>query len=148
MTKKQELFCEYYIESLNATDAAIKAGYSNNTAAALAHRMLKLDYILEFISKRMESKFKVIIASQDEILATLTDIMRKNAYVEISYVEKNTGELKTYKKYPTFSEVIKAAELLGKRYNMWNDKQLIEIQDHDIHVTIEGDVDNEYKAED
>ena len=54
MTEKQKLFCEEYLISLNATQAAIKAGYSQKTANRIASENLsKLD-IQEYIQKRLK----------------------------------------------------------------------------------------------
>ena len=138
MNDRQKNFCNYYIESLNGTDAARKAGYSEKNARNKASEFMKKKEIKDYINDIMESKNNKLIASQDEILEKLTSIMRGEAFVEKSYIN-NAGERKHYKRYPNFVEITKAAELLGRRYNMWNDKQVIEIADTDIHVTIEGE---------
>jgi len=141
MTYRQKFFCDHYIVSLNAADAAEKAGYSAKTARAVACNLMRLDEIKEYIKDRLKERESELIANQDEVLQTLSRIMRRELYVEKSYVDKITGELKTYKQYPNFIEVIRAAELLGKRYNLWNDKHVIDISDTDIHVTIDGEDD-------
>lgn len=46
LTRKQELFCQEYIKDLNGTQAAIRAGYSPESARQQASRMLTKDYIL------------------------------------------------------------------------------------------------------
>ena len=77
MTEKQKLFCEEYLISLNATQAAIKAGYSKKTANRIASENLsKLD-IQEYIQKRLKEKEDALIAKQDEVLKTLTAVMRR-----------------------------------------------------------------------
>ena len=40
MSEKQKAFCDYYIESLNLTDAAKKAGYSEKTARSMGSQNL------------------------------------------------------------------------------------------------------------
>ena len=58
MTAKQKRFCDEYLIDLNATQAAIRAGYSKRTARQIGKENLtKLD-IKEYIEKRMEEKGK------------------------------------------------------------------------------------------
>lgn len=50
LTKKQKLFCEYYKSTHNATDSAIKAGYSKKTAYAIGSKLLKEVKIQEYLN--------------------------------------------------------------------------------------------------
>lgn len=50
LTKKQKLFCEYYKSTHNATDSAIKAGYSKKTAYAIGCNLLKKIEIQEYLN--------------------------------------------------------------------------------------------------
>ena len=68
MTEKQKLFCEEYLISLNATQAAIKAGYSEKTAYSIGNENLKKPEIQEYIQKRLKEKEDALIAKQDEVL--------------------------------------------------------------------------------
>ena len=77
MTEKQKLFCEEYLISLNATQAAIKAGYSEKTAYSIGNENLKKPEIQEYIQKRLKEKEDALIAKQDEVLKTLTAVMRR-----------------------------------------------------------------------
>ena len=56
MNAKQLLFCKYYAESLNATSAAIKAGYSSRTAYSQGSRLLKNAEI----QKRIQEELKAL----------------------------------------------------------------------------------------
>ena len=56
LTEKQKIFCDEYIISLNATQAAIKAGYAEKTAYAIGAENLKKPKIQSYISERMEQK--------------------------------------------------------------------------------------------
>ncbi len=51
MTEKQKKFCREYLKTLNATQAAIRAGYSKKTARQIATTMLSKVYIREEIQK-------------------------------------------------------------------------------------------------
>lgn len=59
LTAKQKTFCEEYLTDLNATQAAIRAGYSENTAAVIGcENLIKPNisaYIQELMTKRSES---------------------------------------------------------------------------------------------
>lgn len=56
LTEKQSLFCLYYIKSFNATMAAIKAGYSPDTAHVIGHENLRKPNIKAAIDKAMAER--------------------------------------------------------------------------------------------
>ena len=56
MTEKQKLFCEEYLIDLNATQAALRAGYSEKTAYSIGNENLKKPEIQEYIQKRLKEK--------------------------------------------------------------------------------------------
>ena len=136
LTAKQRRFCDEYLIDLNATQAAIRAGYSENTARAIGSENLTKPDIAEYISKRMAEKEAALIADQDEVLKYLTAVMRGESQSEVVVVE-NIGdymsEARTMKKAPDEKERLKAAELLGKRYGLYTDR--IE-QEVDAELTI------------
>jgi phage terminase small subunit len=105
MTPKQTLFCDYYLISLNATEAAIKAGYSKKTADVIASQNMTKPDVKAYIDERLNKIDNENIADINEILVTLTMIIRNEN-------EKTMVRLK-------------ALELLGKRYRLWNDDTLI-----------------------
>ena len=77
MTEKQKLFCEEYLIDLNATQAALRAGYSEKTAYSIGNENLKKPEIQEYIQKRLKEKEDALIAKQDEVLKPLTAVMRR-----------------------------------------------------------------------
>lgn len=138
MTAKQQRFCDEYLISLNATQAAIKAGYSKKTAGVIGDENLKKPYIREYIDKRMAEKESELIADQNEVIKYLTSVMRREATEsvvvtlseeETKYVEDEHGTMRKQtikKEVPTIVEIPaklsdsnKAAELLGKRYGLF-----------------------------
>lgn len=125
MTEKQKRFCDEYLVSLNATQAAIRAGYSPHYANTNASKLLQITTIKDFLQKRMAEKEKELIADQDEVLRYLTAVMRGQSVAEIVVVE-GTGdgcsEARAIHKAPDEKERLKAAELLGKRYGLYTDK--------------------------
>ena len=124
MTAKQQRFCYEYLIDLNATQAAIRAGYSPKTAGVIGTENLKKTIIKEYIEKRMAEKEKELIADQDEVLKYLTSVMRGQSQAEVVVVE-GTGdgcsEARAVTKAPDEKERLKAAELLGKRYGLYTD---------------------------
>ena len=144
MTAKQQRFCDEYLIDLNATQAAIRAGYSEKTANRIATENLSKPVIKEYISARMAEKQDELIADQDEVLKYLTAVMRGKSEAEIVVVE-GTGdgcsEARTMKNAPDEKERLKAAELLGKRYGLYTEKVEQQV-DMELNVTIDyGDED-------
>lgn len=127
LTPKQQLFCDEYLIDLNATQAAIRAGYSENTAGAIGAENLQKPKIRSYIDERMESKTADLIASQDEVLAYLTGVLRGKEKGTV-LVGQGMGMQLVQKEPPTVSERTKAAELLGKRYRLFTDVTELEVK--------------------
>ena len=139
MTPKQKRFCDEYLIDLNATQAAIRAGYSKKYANTNAAKLLQITTIKDFIEARMAEKESELIADQDEVLKYLTSVMRGQSESEIVVVE-GTGdgcsEARAMQKAPDEKERLKAAELLGKRYGLYTEKVDQQI-DMDLNITID-----------
>ena len=143
LSPKMKLFADEYLISLNARDAAIKAGYSAKTATEQGYRVLHSPKVEEYIKERMAEKEKSLIADQDEILRYLTSVVRGESRSEVVVIEGcGLGESQARKiqKAPDEKERTKAAELLGKRYALFNDKVKL---DGAIPVVISGEDDME-----
>lgn len=116
LTLKQQKFIDEYIISGNATEAAIKAGYSNKTAAAIGAENLIKPYIKSVIDERMAQLESEKIANQEEVLQVFTSILRQELTEEVAEISPVTGEVVTYERKPTIAEVLKAGAELMKRY--------------------------------
>ncbi|MFI3175631.1 MAG: terminase small subunit [Bacillota bacterium] len=126
MSPKQKRFCEEYLANSNATQAAIVAGYSPKTARSQGQRMLTNVDIKNYIDGRMKSRDDNLVASADEILQYLTNVVRGESKSEVVLV---AGEdVRSVKKTPDERERLKAAELLGKRHALFTDKQEVKIE--------------------
>lgn len=68
MTPKQKLFCDEYLVDLNATQAAIRAGYSKKTAKVIGNENLTKPYIQEYIQKNREKLGKKLEITKEMIL--------------------------------------------------------------------------------
>jgi len=121
LTDKQKRFVDEYLIDLNATAAAIRAGYSRKTANRIGQQNLsKLD-IRSAIDSRMAEKESALIAGQDEVLRFLTAILRGEESEEVPMFVGD-GEQRLRDKQVGAKDRLKAAELLGKRYGLYEDK--------------------------
>lgn len=141
LTAKQQRFCDEYLIDLNATQAAIRAGYSEKYAHTNASKLLQITTIKEFIKARMDEKESQLIADQDEVLRYLTSVLRGESQSSVVVVE-NTGDFmsqaREMQKKPDEKERLKAAELLGKRYGLYTDGNKLTVQ---LPVLFEGEDD-------
>lgn len=125
MTAKQRIFCEEYLIDLNATQAAIRAGYSKKTAYSIGVENLRKPELKKYIDERMAEKQSALIADQDEVLRYLTAVMRGESRSSVVVVESTgdfTSAAREMEKAPDEKEKLKAAELLGKRYGIYTER--------------------------
>lgn len=102
LTPKQKAFADNYIISGNATEAAIKAGYSKKNARQIgSENLTKLD-ILEYIKERTAPAEQKRIATGDEVMQFFTRVM-------------NGEEKDTFGLDASLDTKIKAAVELAKR---------------------------------
>lgn len=144
MTKKQKRFVEEYLIDLNATQAAIRAGYSPDTANEQGSRMLANVSIRTHIDKAMAERSKRTGVNADRVVMELAKIAFINAADVINAddatlrddaVPEDTAAIQSVKvkTIPTkdgegiereikMADKIKALELLGKHLGMFRDK--------------------------
>lgn len=145
LTAKQQRFCDEYLIDLNATQAAIRAGYSKKTAKQIGQQNLtKLD-LKAYIQQRMDEKEKELIADQNEVLKYLTSVIRgqsRSSVVVVENVGDYMSEAREMEKSPDEKERLKAAELLGKAHGIFTDKVEQQI-DMDLNITVDYGDENE-----
>lgn len=125
LTEKQKRFCDYYIETGNATEAAIRAGYSQKTARFIGAENLTKPNIKKYIGDRLREIEDKRIAKAEEVLKYLTSVMRGEETEEVVVVEgtgEGASEARIIEKQVSARDRIKAAELLGKRYSLFTDR--------------------------
>lgn len=127
MTLKQQRFADEYIITANATQAAIKAGYSKKTAKVIGNENLTKPYIKKYIDERLAQLESEKIATQEEVLQYLTSVMRGEE-MEPLLVLNGEGTQKVIEAVPSVQSRTKAAELLGKRYGTFTDRVDINAQ--------------------
>lgn len=113
LTKKQKYFCEYYLQTGNAAEAARKAGYSAKTARVIGPENLSKPDVLEYIESRRAEMDKCLIADTDEVLQFYSSVMR--------------GEVKDqFGLEASLSDRLKAGDSLMKRFAAAGYKQTSE----------------------
>ena len=125
MTPKQKKFCEYYIQSGNAADAARKAGYSPTSAEAIGRENIRKPTIAAYIAKRTSNQDKQLVADADEVLRFYSAVMR--------------GEIKDqFGLEASLTDRLKAGDSLMKRYAASSSKKN-EIEDDPITKSLKED---------
>ena len=102
LTLKQRRFCEEYLKSGNATEAAKKAGYSLKTAPFIGAEYLNIPQISAYHERRMGELEAALVADANEVLQFYSAVMR--------------GEVKDqFGMDASLSDRLKAADSLAKR---------------------------------
>lgn len=144
LTKKQKLFVDEYLIDLNATQAAIRAGYSPDTAKAIGSENLTKPDIRAHIDKAMAERSKRTGVNADRVVMELAKIAFINAVDVINAEDatlkddaapEDTAAIQSVKvkTFPTkdgegvereikMADKIKALELLGKHLGMFKDR--------------------------
>lgn len=142
LNERQKRFCDEYLIDLNATQAAIRAGYSEKTANRIASENLSKPDILAYIDERKKARIDRTQITQDFVLLELLKIAKANgtdfttvgkrnrvtltptedlpaekraAVASVKKGAKGAVEVKTYDK-------VKALELLGKHLGLFDKK--------------------------
>ena len=120
LTPKQKKFCEFYVQSGNATDAARKAGYSLKTAEAIGLENLGKPGIKAYIAEIVDDQDKKRVADAAEVLEFYSAVMR--------------GEVKD------LTDRLKAGDSLMKRYAAANAAKAGSSSERDAEMRALADV--------
>ena len=167
LTEKQKRFCNEYIIDFNATQAAIRAGYSKKTAYSIGQKLLKKVEIQEKLSKLMADRSKRTEITQDRVLLEIArlafndarkafddngnllpiqewpdDVAAAISSIKVTeIIDKNKNdedEIETYLKEIKFWDKGKQIELAAKHLNMLKEN---------MNVNLSGEVDNHWTVE-
>lgn len=143
LSEKQKRFCEEYIIDGNATQSAIRAGYSVKTAKVIGSRQLTKVAVKAYIAELQEEIRNNNIADATEVMEHLTKVLRGESKSEVVMVVgdgEGCSHIESIKKTPDEKERLKAAELLGKRFSLFTDKHEVKVA---LPVVIGGEDDLE-----
>ena len=120
LTQKQQRFVDEYSISGNATQAAIKAGYSKKTAKQMGTENLAKPIIKAELDRRNAEIKSAKTADMQEVMEYLASVMRGEQTESVATAKG------IYDNVPVSAkDRIKAAELIGKRHGAWTDKKEI-----------------------
>lgn len=143
LTKKQQLFIDEYLIDLNATQAAIRAGYSAKTADQQGSRMLANVKVQQAVAEAMAARSKRTGVNQDRVVLELaklafvkmTDLVDSHGRIKddatdddlaciesVKYKSSESDTGSSVEREVKISSKLRALELLGKHLGMWNDK--------------------------
>lgn len=134
MTEKQKLFADEYLIDLNATRAYLSA-YPNvknkEVARRAGSRLLTFVDVQAYINERLDEIHSEKTADAQEVIEYLTSVLRGESLSDEIVVEgtgEGCSEARIVRKAPNENNKLKAAELLGKRYGLFTDKQQLTVQ--------------------
>lgn len=113
LTDRQKEFVRQYLVGLNATKAAIRAGYSERTANAQAGRLLANVGIREAIENAQAKRARRVEIKAEDVL---------RGVIEVTTQARDSGDLKT---------ALKGYELQGKHLGMWTERVKQEVSGPD-----------------
>lgn len=136
LTPMQRAFADYYIETGNGKQSAIRAGYAAGSAYVTGSRLLDNHKIRAYIDTRMQQMAQGRVMSAQEVLEQLSDIAAGRAVQRLT--DDDEG------RRPTLQERTKALELLGKRHALWVDRREVS-GTHDVQLDLTRLTDDELR---
>lgn len=142
LTNRQEKFAVEYLKTFNATQSAIKAGYSENTARVSGSRLLHTDKVKDFINEHKEKMINEDILQANAVLYLLSRtavgetmdtrafVLRKGEFMENPTTKKSeivyNDHIEKIEVPAKLSDRNRALELLGKYHALYTDKKEIQ----------------------
>lgn len=162
LSAKQEAFCQEYIKDFNATQAAIRTGYSQKTADRIASRLLSKVDIQDFVSQLQAKRTERVQIDADYVLKRLHEIDQldvadiltdagdflpikqwpKSWRISLSAIDIqiiNSGDAEAITKKVKWPDKIRNLELLGKHIgvNAFAEKQVAQSDEQITRVVVE-----------
>lgn len=129
--KRHEKFCHEYIKDMNATQAAIRTGYSKNTANRIGSRLLSNVDIKARVKELRDAYFNENIMTAQQVEYELTRIalgLSNEKQVVIEGTGEGWSEARIINKPPDEKSRLKALELMAKRHRILSGDTTIDIK--------------------
>ena len=133
MIKRMKDFADFYLETGNIYQSAIKAGYSENYAKTNASKLLEKDSVKNYIEEKLSEIQSQRIATVTEVMEYLTKGLRQELEEEV--VITDALGVKMIRKKISIKDSNKCAEMLAKRFGILSDRLSVE---GNIPVVISG----------
>lgn len=130
LTVKQSLFCREYIVDLNASQAAIRSGYSAKCAKEQGYRLLTYAHIQERLSELIRSRESRLEITADYVIRTIVDTIQRCSQGQpildrtgspVFGPDALTGDERQLYKFDS-AAVLRGAELLGRHLRLFSDR--------------------------
>ena len=131
LTPKQKRFVAEYLVDLNATQAAIRAGYSGRTAEQIGYQLLQKTSVSSAIQEAMQKRAERVEITQDYVISGLCEVAER--CMQRAPVLTKKGEQVVDEDGHNLWEfdgktACRAFELLGKHLGMFSDKAQIDVR--------------------
>ena len=129
--KKHEKFCNEYIKDMNATQAAIRTGYSEKTAKMQGSRLMTNDDVKARVAELRDAYFNENIMTAQQVEYELTRIalgLSNEKHVVIEGTGGGCSEARIIDKPPDEKSRLKALELMAKRHRILSGDTTIDIK--------------------
>ncbi|MDU2301038.1 terminase small subunit [Veillonella sp.] len=129
--KRHEKFCHEYIKDMNATQAAIRTGYSEKTAKMQGSRLMTNDDIKVRVKELRDAYFNENIMTAQQVEYELTRIalgLSNEKQVVIEGTGEGCSEARIIDKPPDEKSRLKALELMAKRHRILSGDTTIDIK--------------------
>ena len=122
LSNKQELFCKEYIIDLNATAAALRAGYSEKTAKQIGSENLTKLAIQARLSELQAKPLKKLEITAESVLQKFVEIRDRCLQEEPVYAKEGNELVPTGEYKFDAANALRANEALGKHLKLFTDK--------------------------
>ena len=127
LTEQQRKFVHEYLKDFNGQQAAIRAGYSKNTAAEQASRLLTKDRVCDLLAELRGKVEARVIITKEEVLNNVKEIMdrglQKTETIDTVDGLGPKGPIATKKKTHQLAAAAKAADLAMKHLGMYQEHE-------------------------
>jgi len=139
LTAKQEQFCLEYMVDLNATQAAIRSGYSKDTAQQIGSENLSKPLIAEKIAQLRAERSERVQIDADYVIENLAEIVER--CMQRTEVKDHNGVGTGEYKFE-HNGANRALELLGKHLKMFTEKKEMDVNINPISKILEDMADD------